>query len=472
MRTRAQAWTIRAAVVAVVTAASVVGISTPAHAAPEIVNFGLSATSIEAGQQVTASWTVLTLEADGEIVDVSVTSNNPQVECSGQCNVAGAKIEPGTGTDFTATFTAKGIFASEQKVKIEVKAGNTRRETQLTIRATPTVPEVRGKVLDLYTAQPVKDARVGMTDSAGTVWSDIGTNEQGEFTIQSTPQKPIAAGPVVFTVTKEGMDDYLSPPFPAQADQPLTNVQLKVTIRPSASATTDEAPPTETSEASASATETLATEAPRDTGLSGFAIMMITVGGLLVLTGIAAIVLLFVRRNNDDNDGPPGYGRPGMTVRGGPAGPGGPGRGGPPPPGPRRPGGPPDRTIPMRPGPGGGPRPGAPGARDQTMIARSPLADAPTQMHGRGAPQPPYSGPPAPPPPQQPGGGYGPPPGGYGQQPGGYGAQQAYGGQPGYGPPPPAGPSGYGPPRPGPGYADPRQGRPAGEGRRVDWMDD
>ena len=121
------------------------------------------------------------------------------------------------------------------------------------------------------------------------------------------------------------------------------------------------------------------------------------------------------------------------------------------------------------------------------MIARSPLADMPTQMHGRV--------------PEHGGGdayrqnGYGQPPqGGYGQPPGGYNTQQqqypggapaggGYGAAPqGYGQQPYGGQTagGYGGQQPyGPEYGqtDPRQRPPQpppppGEGRRVDWMDD
>jgi hypothetical protein len=116
------------------------------------------------------------------------------------------------------------------------------------------------------------------------------------------------------------------------------------------------------------------------------------------------------------------------------------------------------------------------------MIARSPLADVPTQMHGRV--------------PEHGGGGdayrqngYGQPqPGGYGQAPGGYSQQYPGGappagggyGQPGYGQQPYGGQTagGYGGQQPYGGdynQTDPRQRPPQpppGEGRRVDWMDD
>jgi hypothetical protein len=135
----------------------------------------------------------------------------------------------------------------------------------------------------------------------------------------------------------------------------------------------------------------------------------------------------------------------------------------------------------MRGGPGG--RPGGPGGPrgDQTMIARSPLADMPTQMHR------PVSGPHG-----------GPPPAGYGQNPyasnpaggqGGGGGYQNYpgGAPPNYGQPDPYGNAygphqgGYGGPPPQGGHDqgghgrnehDPRGPRPGSPDRRVDWLED
>ncbi len=459
---RARAWAIRAAVVAVVTAAGIIGATTPAYAQVMIVNFTLTASSINPGQQVTARWTV---RSDQGNVDVSVSSNNQQVTCvSGDCNVLGATVDQ-DGEDFEAVFEATGTFTSDQRVEIRVRAGSEQSSPQpLTVKATPTVPEVSGKVTDLYTAEPVKDASVTMQDSMGVRWENYPTGEDGSFKITGTAQKPIAAGPLHFVVTKDDIEEFASPPITANANQPLTNVSLKVKVLPTASASAAPSLTPSLNTVTAGPTENLAVGAT-DSGLSGFSIMLIVVGGTLVLLGIGAIVLLFVRKNKDE-DGPGGPRGPGG--RGGPGGPGGrggPGRGGPPPPGQRR-AGPPDRTMPMRPG-YGPPRPGGPGSRDQTMIARSPLADAPTQLHRPGEHGPGGYGQPT----------HGGPPAGYPQQPpGGYGQQSGYGpppphGQPGYGQQPPhGGQPGYGQPRPASGPPDPT--RRNGEGRRVDWLDD
>jgi len=93
---------------------------------------------------------------------------------------------------------------------------------------------------------------------------------------------------------------------------------------------------------------TNATPNEPETGLSW---ILIAVGGVLVLLGIVAIVLIFVRKKDDsDEDGPGGPGRPG---KGGPPG----GRG----PGGRGPGGP---------GGPGGPRGGPQGQQGQRRVVR------------------------------------------------------------------------------------------------------
>jgi hypothetical protein len=123
----------------------------------------------------------------------------------------------------------------------------------------------------------------------------------------------------------------------------------------------------------------------------------------------------------------------------------------------------------------------SPGPRaDQTVIARSPLADQPTQMHGRLPAEhvDPYTAPGR----HNGAGAYGAPGGHSG---GGYGGTATSGYAGGYGAPgQPADPyadpygqaprgqyDGYGQPGypPQQGY-DPRSGRPAD--RRLDWMDD
>jgi hypothetical protein len=506
--THRRAWTIRAGVIAVVAAAGLIGVASPAAAAgtPQFSNVSLDPSTIGAGGQTTLRFTVKMSDNMQANVDISVASDNNKVVCVSGCSVGQADIAANTGTQFQATFKATGTFTQDEQAKITAKAGSVQSSPQtLHIDAPaqqPSVPEVSGQVLDVYTNAPIKGAKVSITDSANPPhkWDDVGTDDTGAFKIVSTQEKPIQAGMIGFVVTKDGIQPYQTTKT-GVANQPLNNVRLTVSpsTSPTPSASAGGAAPSITPNVTDTiAEENTATPNEEETGLSW---ILIAVGGVLVLLGIVAIVLIFVRKKDDaDEDGPNGPGgRPGKGGPGGGRGPGGRGPGGPggpggprPPQGQRR-GGPPDRTAPLRGGPGGGgygpggPRPVSPGPRgaDQTMIARSPLADVPTQMHGRvpehGAGgdayrQNGYGQPP-------PGGGYGPPPGGYSQQqyPGGAPASGGgYGGQPGYGQQPYGGQTagGYGGQQQYGGdynQTDPRQRPPQpppGEGRRVDWMDD
>jgi hypothetical protein len=286
------------------------------------------------------------------------------------------------------------------------------------------VPEVNGEVVDIFTNKPVAAATVFMQDSATPPhdW-EVGTDKNGKFKIVATEEKPITPGTLAFKVEKTGWAPYertiqAAPGVPATA-------RLTISALASSAAPTTAAP-------SGSATGPGTTDTGTDIGLlrssdgGGLSWVLIAMGGLLVVLGLGAISLLLFRRGDDAKSRRRrGKGRGGP--RGGPGSPR------------RRPGGPPGR------GPGGpnmrtpvspGPRPG-----ESTMIARSPLADVPTQPYRA-----PYGGGPP---------GYGPPggmhPDPYATSAGGYG--------------PPHDP--YAPPH---DARAPRSAPP--DGRRLDWLDD
>jgi hypothetical protein len=407
MRTRVQAWTIRGAVVAVLAAAGVVGLAAPAFAAPvpEIEHLTVSPGGVNAGGSVTLNYEVHVVDNGNDVggtgVDVSVVindehqTNSSEVSCVSGCSISGATIKPG-GNSYTAQLTAAGYVQQDVLVDIGVKVGNASNVTAacgppdcvtIQVSATPTVPEIDGVVTDLATAQPIAGAKVSVADSLGQKWDGLVTDDGGAFTVSGSTQ-PIAAGPIQITVTMAGYADKHAT-FTGVRNQPLSAL-IKLTGNLSTATPTSQPTPT----GQQTITNNIDTggnvqntdiATPGSSGVSGFSLVLIIVGGLLVLLGVAAVVLLFVRRNNGDGDPR--------------RGPGGPGRGGPPP-GQRGAG----QPVPTHAGYGaGGPRPQAPGSHDQTVISRSPVADAPTQ-HG---PRPGQQGP---------SGGYGQAPGGgYGQ---------------------------------------------------------
>jgi hypothetical protein len=474
----------------VVAAAGLVGVASPAFADAALSGISLEPETVQAGQQTIVHFTVTI--TGGASVDIGVSSNNPKVTCAGTCHWSG--VNSPNVKDYTATFKTSPNFTADTQVTMTVTAGSASAPATLNIiapEAPPSVPLISGTVVNIYDAKPVNAAKVFAQDSATPphLW-ETGTDKNGLFKIQSTPDKPIAPGTIAFIINKDGWAEYKGT-IQALAGQPKNDI--RITMSPTASPTVSPSngaslPSVNGSTQALDPTEEGNVPASGDGG--GLSWVLIGIGGVLVLLGIGAIVLLLVRRrNDDDDDGPP--------RRGGPPGRGGPGRpGGPRGPQPARRGGPPERAGAMR-GPGGPPDPTramrppvspSPRGADNTMIARSPLADAST-MHGR---------PPAGYDPRQnghgaPGGGYGqqyPGGGGYGQQPPaqpGYGQQQQYGG---YAQPDPyqTGQQAGGYYAPDPGYGqqygqqqgggydpyDPRtqrSGPPPGD-RRVDWLDD
>ena len=485
-------------------AAGLFGVASPAlAAAPTITITSLSTGSLMSGQSATLKFTVTnnnnaTPPPASANIKITFPGFNGEMSCQGNCDFTQAINPLATSQEYTATLKAGSVPPGENRngqVRIRATIGgdSDQVDRDLTVQGPAqqaTVPQVSGEVVDVYTGKPIEAAKIFIQDSGTPVQNwEVGTDSAGKFKITSKPEKPISPGTIVIRVEKDTIQPY-SKTVQGNPGQPV-NVG-KLTVAPIASPQV-----TPSGGISGGITPDPSLLGETDPPLqneqeSGLSWILIAVGGVLVLLGIGAIVLLFVRKRDDGADD----GRP-APRRGGPPG-GPPGRGGPRGPMPPRHGGPPERTTVMR-GPGGDPRgmrPVSPGPRaDQTMIARSPLADVPTQMHNRMPPEhvDPYTSPA-----RQNGahGAYGPPqPGGYPQQPGypggapgpGYGqqpdpyAQPGYG-QPGYAPPPdPYAQPGYGQPGAPDPYAqggghDPRGQRPGptphGDGRRVDWLDD
>ena len=461
--------------VAIVAAGALLGIASPALAAdPQITDISLDNNQVSPGETVTLQFKVKNPEdndaAPPVLINITVSTNNPKLTCSGNpCSLTNASFNPDETKDYTAKLklASNTVLQGDQQATITIQAGNQSAQQQLTLKApeqAPQVPEISGKVLNLYDNTPVPTAIVYLSDANGTEFR-TGTDKNGSFKFLSTTAKPIAPGVFAIKVTKDDWKDAARGDT-AVAGQPFRNFTVKmgplVTASPSASGA---AVPTGTDQAlNTDAGTNLSGDEAKGSGLSW---TLIAIGGLLVALGIGAIALLLMRRKGDDDEEDEND-APRMRPTGGPT----PRVGTPPRPGP---GGPrraaPEATSVMR-------RPEPVGARgaDPTMITRSPLADmqrppaggAPsneaTMMHGRIPADDPYNtapGRPAPPPAGgYGGGGYGspaapPPSGGYG---GGYGAQPPPP-APGYGPP--TSPGGYG----GAGYVQPTSpsAYPAGE---------
>jgi hypothetical protein len=456
---RSRAWFIRGVVIALAALTGSALAATPAFAGTPGLNLQtISSNQVDASHDETISFTVanggqdpvtitvqLSAEAQGMTLKRGATPCNMKCEWTENVGLA--------GKSYTITMSAKGVAVEGQVGgTLTINAKNTCADKcgsahplSYDIQGygpakTANVPSVSGTVTDAYAGKPIVGAKVTLQDPQSHTYTTL-SDKDGKWSIQSTDQAPIVPGVTSYQVEKEKYETYKST-LTTIAGVASANVNIAMSgaggIDPNSTATaTGSAPPT-TDQSSGTSEEPTNGGNANDQG-SGMSWTLIVIGGILVLLGIGAIVLIFVRRKDDDDD-PRGAKRGGPTGRDGPRAPR--------PAGPRR-AGPPDRTRQMRPNVPGGPRPPvSPGPRgDQTMIARSPLADTPTQMYGR-QPQsaPPYGQP-----------GYGQPQHGqqpgYGQQPGGYGQPPQ---QPGYGQP---------------GQQDPYEQRPQ-RPRDVHWSDE
>jgi hypothetical protein len=485
LKAHQRAWLVRAAVVLLAAAGGLAVTANPALADGPTVSIDNLPGAMNSGGQVMVQYHISNIKGITVQVQISFTDGlNGVVSCPQPADCIYTKTIDQDTLQGQATLAAGQVDPGQTKggnVKIDVTAGGqaiTPATAPLTVNGPAqdqNVPEFSGVVIDTTTGKPIANATVAIQDSGTPVgnWT-IGTDKDGKFKFVSTPTQPIrATGPISMVVKKDGYQDFQQPfPHPTPGQSILnvrvamvpTNAPTTSVVTPSGGVSTVGVGPVDTSDTTA------ATGGGSGGGLSW---ALIAIGGVLVALGIAAIVILLVRRKGDDEDEESSHG---------PGGPGG-GRGGPggsrrgpvrnPQPPPRRP----EPTTVMR-----GSRQGGPGPRggDQTMIARSPLADMPTQLHGRVPPQ------------GGPGGGQGgPPPAGYGQNPyasGQYGSgqQPTYGGgnagypggsPPNYGQTDPYGNAygpqqhqgGYGPQQGGGQGNDPRGNR--GD-RRVDWLED
>jgi hypothetical protein len=482
----------------VAAAAGAVGFALPAAAAgpPDVQIIALSG-SMNANGTTQLQYSIKNNSASDSSAQITISFGgdlNGLVTCTGgQCNGITPVPNDNNAHTFTATLSAGDVAAGQTRngvvtVQVTIGSESAQKQGPLAVNgpaAQAAVPQLSGVVVDVFKGDsgPIANAKVAAQDSATPTphtW-EVGTDVKGTFKILSTADKPIAPGTIVFIVTKDGYQQYKQIISNAVAGQPLTTLHFAMTPTASTASASATGPTPTGAPTSEIETQGVATGNGNSGSGGGLSWVLIGIGGVLVALGIAAIVILLIRRRGDDDDDEGGQG--GRGPKGG--------RGGAPrpphPQGGRRP----EPTMVMRGGPGGpgGRGPGAPGSRDQTMIARSPLADMPTQLHGR---VPPPGGPGGPPPGQ----GYGGqnPYGGSHQQPyGGGGSQSGYGGgqgypggsqPPNYGQPDPYG-SGYGqqppggyPQQPGhggnyPGGYDEQDPRGPRRGdRRVDWLEE
>ncbi len=401
------------------------------------------------------------------------TGSGPSVSCTVSFNAGESKsftfsiaakstvsVGAGQSKQGNGTVTASGLGG---------EGGQDSKQINVTVRGpqgSPVVPEVSGTVVDSTTAAPIRDAEVTLTDGAGAPHKR-GSDANGRFKFTSTSGDPIAPGSLNIIAAKDGFVG-IQKNVEGRAGQSLAGQRIQ--LKPIAATASAEPPttgPTDTAAPTSGDTAPAAASGNGSGGTGLFSWVLIGLGGLLVLLGIGAIVLLLVRRKDDEPDDEPddGHGRRGPSpvpaARGAYHGAPGAeptmvaGRGGPA-----------DATAMIRPTrPGGYPDPYAASpqpAYPPTSNQGPPGYGGSAYTGGGGGyALPAYGAPPAEPayPPTEPGyppaNGYGADPGGYGGagRPGarggedydaGYGGSGGYGASGGYsGPTRPASPAGY-----------------------------
>ncbi|PZV94896.1 Carboxypeptidase regulatory-like domain-containing protein [Micromonospora phaseoli] len=448
--THRRAWQKRAGVVVALIVGALLAVpATPALAAnPDVQITNLPNGSLQSGQQTSMTFTVKNNNEVPTAFRISVSTFNG-LSCQGDCNVPARLIPAGEEVSITVNLVAGDVAAGQQrsgKVRVSAQAGGDQGadERDMTVRgpnpppttqAPQTVRSIAGKVVD-QGGDAVPGAYVLLKDSAGKQ-RDGTTDGNGNFRFTGSSDNPITPGRMDLGASKDDKNAVIS--FTANAGQSITGRRITLPIAASASpsatpSASESAVPTEDpfedefTEEEDTAGESAAAQAPasnEDSG--GFGNwLLILLGGLFVAVGVGTIVLLWMKRKENEDpeaDGDVPDGAPAGAVpaaRGSFAGVD-------------------DQTRVVN-------RVGA--APDPTMVAGPALSNAPTMMHQPvldDVPPDPYAAPPQPyGAPGGPGGWNG---GGYGDEPPGYGA-------PGYGNAPSSG-SGYGnAPSSGSGYGN------------------
>ncbi|MGH3735367.1 MAG: carboxypeptidase-like regulatory domain-containing protein [Micromonosporaceae bacterium] len=168
------------------------------------------------------------------------------------------------------------------------------------------VTGVSGVVKDEASQKPVANAKVSLTDSAGKEHTTA-TGTDGGFKLASTQDQPIAVGPLKFTITKSGYETKEL----TKTGNDGQNVRVETTLVPKAAASGSASPPA-TEEPGDTGAPTEATGGEEGgSGINWLAWLLYALAAALVLGGIGAIVWLFRRRDDEDEDYDPDAAGPG-----------------------------------------------------------------------------------------------------------------------------------------------------------------
>ncbi|MGH3645909.1 MAG: carboxypeptidase regulatory-like domain-containing protein [Micromonosporaceae bacterium] len=158
------------------------------------------------------------------------------------------------------------------------------------------VSGVSGVVTDEETKKPVPNAKVSVKDSAGKEHTTA-TSKTGTFKLNSTDDQPIPSGALKFTITKSGYDTKKLTKTGSDGE----NVRVETTMTPKVSASAS-ATPTADEPADTTGPTEAGGAADDEGGTNWLAWLMYLLAAALVLGGIGAIVWLFRRRDEGEDE--------------------------------------------------------------------------------------------------------------------------------------------------------------------------
>jgi Carboxypeptidase regulatory-like domain len=320
--THRRPWRLRAGLVATLVASAIGVVALPTAAFAD-TNISASPSSVDLQPGGNTSVTI-TVSADvpGKVTinppdfgnDVNVTVNS-SLSCSTQsnkimCDVPGgggnknitlkmsadATVSVGAGQTKTSSGTASIEGASPASFAVTLHGPAQQQPTQ---NAT-TVTKITGTVKDSATGNGIAGAKVELQDGNSNSFSTT-SNNAGAYQFTSTSAKPIVAGLMAITATKDGYS-YDPKSFQTSAGQPATFDIVMLSTAPTASAAVPDGGISSAPAASDSASDVVPATAS-DTGSSNhYMTFMIIAGALLILAGIGAILTLVLRRRKEDED--------------------------------------------------------------------------------------------------------------------------------------------------------------------------
>ncbi len=326
MTSHRMAWGLRAGtVVALVAGAIGVAVPTAAYAVGSTVKIPGQLNDFNPGesQQLKISYDAdipagATITVTGLSSDFTISNPtpNPAGACqdldSGKCHL-GDDVKQVTLTFTVAAKSSVSVAAgASSSIHLLAKAtdGGSASETfnlhgppqtQPTQQAPTTVTKISGVVKDSATGSGIPGVKVELQDGSSNQFTTT-SNNAGGYQFTSTSAKPIIAGLMAITATKDGFS-YEPHPFNTTAGQPATfDIVMLSAAAPTASAAVPDGGISSAPVDSAAASQVVAGAGDSTGGSNHYLTFMIIAGALLILAGIGAILTLVLRRRREDDE--------------------------------------------------------------------------------------------------------------------------------------------------------------------------